>query len=567
MSQYYPEGYFGPICDALVSDEDIASRSRRALPERLIDEGDKWPDEDGNIFPPLPPGFFDPHRDQWPSDELPPFVIGTRCKVRPDGTLYDCEDETLGADITDDSGNIDGGVGDQDIFNVPTLGPDSCSPYFSDSNIKPIICYKEDGSTVEKVKESKSNPITYAVDSSLWTGDARNYAVWVNPEQCTLPNELQTVTYQIDIKEAGTYGFTFGSDAGGNIFLNDSETPFLTVGSMNTPVTGTTTLSVGTLKLTATTTNGAGLNWTTNPGGWFIKMCFGGVCGSSNSIGWVKAGPHHEWSDFMNEYAVYPSNINSLVGTAHTATWNVTPLHTGYYILEVQADSTADITWDGVSKGTVSSNTTSTEITITDVSPGPHSIGVTLTNTSQADNTWAGNPGGIAFTLRSQMTNIVVSSLDLIQPADSGLKWTTRDDAGWQYTGPCCTSTGITDAGYGEWVHGYLAFNNGTTIRDPYRYITGLVPGWGSRTVKTGYTYQQVYDQLVTSYGTIISRRPEAGGFDYWIDSFKVNSWDLAGLDNAISVAANHPTNGELLLHTARGGVAGNFDECGNNLM
>ncbi len=148
-------------------------------------------------------------------------------------------------------------------------------------------------------------------------------------------------------------------------------------------------------------------------------------------------------------------------------------------------------------------------------------------------------------------------------PADSGLKWTTRGDAGWQYTGPCCTSTGITDAGYGEWVHGYLAFNNGTTIRDPYRYITGLVPGWGSRTVKTGYTYQQVYDQLVTSYATIISRRPEAGGFDYWIDSFKVNNWDLAGLNNAISVAANHPTNGELLLHTARGGVSGNFDECG----
>ena len=112
------------------------------------------------------------------------------------------------------------------------------------------------------------------------------------------------------------------------------------------------------------------------------------------------------------------------------------------------------------------------------------------------------------------MTNIVVSSLDLIQPADSGLKWTTRDASGWKYSGPCCTSTGITDAGYGEWTQGYLSFNDGTTIRDPYRYITALVPGWSSRTVKTGYTYQQVYDQLVTSYATIISRRPEAGGFD-----------------------------------------------------
>ena len=35
MSYYYPEGsIFGPVCDALVSDSDIASRSRRALPEK-----------------------------------------------------------------------------------------------------------------------------------------------------------------------------------------------------------------------------------------------------------------------------------------------------------------------------------------------------------------------------------------------------------------------------------------------------------------------------------------------------------------------------------------------------
>ena len=31
MAYYYPEGYFGPICDNLVSDADIAQRSRPAL--------------------------------------------------------------------------------------------------------------------------------------------------------------------------------------------------------------------------------------------------------------------------------------------------------------------------------------------------------------------------------------------------------------------------------------------------------------------------------------------------------------------------------------------------------
>ena len=34
MSYYYPEGYWGPICDTIISDTDIASRSRRALPEQ-----------------------------------------------------------------------------------------------------------------------------------------------------------------------------------------------------------------------------------------------------------------------------------------------------------------------------------------------------------------------------------------------------------------------------------------------------------------------------------------------------------------------------------------------------
>ena len=31
MAFYYPEVYFGPICDALVSDQDITDRSRRAI--------------------------------------------------------------------------------------------------------------------------------------------------------------------------------------------------------------------------------------------------------------------------------------------------------------------------------------------------------------------------------------------------------------------------------------------------------------------------------------------------------------------------------------------------------
>ena len=87
-------------------------------------------------------------------------------------------------------------------------------------------------------------------------------------------------------------------------------------------------------------------------------------------------------------------------------------------------------------------------------------------------------------------------------------------------------------------------------------------------TIKTGYTYQQVFDQIVSSYATIISRKPEADGFDYWVNSFKDNtSWTLSDLNNAISVSANLPTNGELLLHTAHNGVEGNYNECDVNFF
>ena len=278
MSYYYPEGYWGPICDAIITDEDIAARSRRALPEQEEVEEDKWPDEDGWIHP-IPDTDFWGHVEDFGTGKLPAILIGTKCKVRDDGTYYDCENVYLG-DPTDGDGGPDEDVGASDNFVVPILTSDSCTPYYSDVNILPITCFQEDGSTVEKSKEAKSNPITYAVDGG-WGGDAGKYGVWVNPEQCTLPNELQTVTYQIDIKEAGTYGFTFGSDGGGSLFLNDSQSPLITASSITSPVTGTASLTVGTLKLTVTTTNGTGDNWDSNPGGWFIKMCFGGVCGLS----------------------------------------------------------------------------------------------------------------------------------------------------------------------------------------------------------------------------------------------------------------------------------------------
>ena len=82
------------------------------------------------------------------------------------------------------------------------------------------------------------------------------------------------------------------------------------------------------------------------------------------------------------------------------------------------------------------------------------------------------------------------------------------------------------------------------------------------------YTYQEVFEQITSSYETILSRRPEAGGFDYWVNSFKDNAdWTLEDLNNNISLDANNPTDGELLLYAAHNGLEGNYDECNENFL
>ena len=111
MGFYYPEGYFGPVCDSPVTDEEIRDRSRPAIKE---------PDDpvltviNGQTDDPWGPikTFMDP---------APPFFFKKNCKVRPDGTWYDCVDVYL-------EGHIDPDLGPkplpglQDKFFVPKPG-------------------------------------------------------------------------------------------------------------------------------------------------------------------------------------------------------------------------------------------------------------------------------------------------------------------------------------------------------------------------------------------------------------------------------------------------------------
>ena len=52
-----------------------------------------------------------------------------------------------------------------------------------------------------------------------------------------------------------------------------------------------------------------------------------------------------------------------------------------------------------------------------------------------------------------------------------------------------------------------------------------------------------VFEQITESYETILSRRPEAEGFDYWVNSFKTNTWTLMALNTAIKVSAEGLTS------------------------
>ena len=138
-------------------------------------------------------------------------------------------------------------------------------------------------------------------------------------------------------------------------------------------------------------------------------------------------------------------------------------------------------------------------------------------------------------------------------------------DTKWFQTN-CIPTTGVTPDGYANTARGYVKFNDGFRVTGDY--VTSFVSSWSTQTIKTGFTYQQVFDQIVSSYATILSRKPEADGFDYWVNSFKDNSsWTLSSLNAAISQDANNPTDGELLLHTTHNGVEGNYDECDENFF
>ena len=450
MAFYYPEGNFGPVCDVILPETATADYLPSIIRDTEVDvripvasSGGDW-GWDQDLFPGLPR-----FKEQ-------------RCKQREDGSFYDCEyiyDRDNPYTLFPD-GPFPGTWNFAPSFFVPTMGPGACSDWDPDINIKPLKFFTADGTEVTKYKVQRSTPVTYPVVSrdidnpgndSYWSEEGNKFAVWVNPEQCTLPRQIQEVTYQIPIPATDTYTITGGADDTFSVFLDDISIPLANFnnvsggifagGSYATPYSQSLTLNAGTLTLSVRCTNsdagfvgadgqpeGLAYNWGRNPGGWYLKICRGTECFVPAPAPWVKSGPHQTWAShaLLNEYAVYPSNTAVLSGTPHTATSNIMIETAGNYELEVACDDTASFTWDGVSIGSIASKAAST-ININNVSTGPHVLGVTVTNTtfSQAsNNVWSKNPGGVAYRLKaaagSSNVNATFSSNGSIVTTGSG---------------------------------------------------------------------------------------------------------------------------------------------------
>ena len=126
------------------------------------------------------------------------------------------------------------------------------------------------------------------------------------------------------------------------------------------------------------------------------------------------------WSQFMVDYAVYPSNTQALVGT-HTAIWRIggasmsfSSLPADTYTLECQSDNNSTFTWDDTYLGALSvsdSHDTSTTFTINNTEVTEHYLTVSVTNVDNGGG-WSTNPAGVAWELKNSSGTVIRRSID-----------------------------------------------------------------------------------------------------------------------------------------------------------
>ena len=131
------------------------------------------------------------------------------------------------------------------------------------------------------------------------------------------------------------------------------------------------------------------------------------VKASEGASGWYLTDPQG-WSQFMKDYAMFPSNTNPLPDQDHTATWRFNlPGQPGDYTLECQCDGRATFVWDTEETlGTITSgalpigpHNTSTNFGVSTTSHRDHWITATINNIG-GGSVWNMNPGGVAWILK-----------------------------------------------------------------------------------------------------------------------------------------------------------------------
>ena len=177
---------------------------------------------------------------------------------------------------------------------------------------------------------------------------------------------------------------------------------------------------------------------------WVKSSLGGGVASTPN------------WSQFMVDYAYYPSNTDPLVTTSpHAGTW-YSFLSAGTYSIDFQVDNTAMVYWNGSligSNGSSPHNTTTT-LSLPVANNNSHNFLTILVSNIDNGGGWATNPAGIAFELKNPSGTVIQRSSDAFPTlAQQYAAW------GWgtflqnYNVFPLDTSSGIPrNAYYNQWL-------------------------------------------------------------------------------------------------------------------
>ena len=141
--------------------------------------------------------------------------------------------------------------------------------------------FESQGSTKAQKYEyaAKSSPETYAVEHPAWSSWMNQYAVWVNPAECVLPDEVQQVTYYVDFPTSSEYVFEVGTDNIFKLYLDGevigpsgTSTVFTDFRSAPTVFNHSVTSGTRTLLMECTNVDNGQGDWNLNPGGWAVRI-------------------------------------------------------------------------------------------------------------------------------------------------------------------------------------------------------------------------------------------------------------------------------------------------------